>query len=92
MTNFQAGVSGWIAVILGIIVLAFVLSGCTLIRANAYSELTPEQIRELQKMELDVYSCIVVAGPPPSGKFVYVLVPRLDKKPDIRFGENCSIR
>ena len=68
------------------------LSGCTLIRAQSYSELTPAQIQELQKMELDIYSCIVVAGPPPAGKFVYVLVPRLDRKPDIRFGENCAIK
>ena len=72
--------------------LMFYLSGCTLIRANSYSELSPDQIKELQKLELDVYACVVVAGPPPAGKFVYVLVPRLDKKPDIRFGENCQIR
>lgn len=74
------------------IALTLMLAGCTLIRSQAYSELTPEQIKEFQKMELDVYSCIVVAGPPPAGKFVYVLTPRLDKKADIRFGENCQIR
>jgi hypothetical protein len=72
--------------------LALALSGCSLIMAKQYQEMTPEQIKSLQDAGMDVYSCITVAGPPPSGKFVYVWVPRLDKKPDVRFGENCAIR
>lgn len=70
------------------------LSGCvsSLIGSNPYEKMTPEQIKAMQDMQIDVYACLTAAGPPPAGKFVYVLVPRLDKKPDIRFGENCSIR
>lgn len=91
MTRYQKGVTAWVGFLVALIVLLLV-TGCTLMKANTFEHLTPEQIKELQKMELDIYSCIVVAGPPPAGKFVYVLVPRLDKKPDIRFGENCQIR
>ncbi len=82
----------WLFMIAGFIAFMFLIAGCTLIRSQSYSEMSPEQIAAMQKMELDVYSCIVVAGPPPSGKFVYVIVPRLDKKPDIKWGDNCAIR
>ena len=75
-----------------VVLVALLLSGCTLMQAKSYDQMSPEQMKALNDMHIDVYSCITVAGPPPSGKFVYVLVPRLDKKPDVRFGENCAIR
>jgi len=75
---------------------ALALSGCPgipgLISPNTYSELSPEQIAQLQKMQLDVYACSSFSGPPPSGRLVYIVVPRLDRKPDVRFGSDCQIK
>jgi hypothetical protein len=68
------------------------LSGCMSLLGKPYAEMTPEQIQALKDMGFDVYACFVIAGPPPSGKFVYVTTPHLDQKADIRFGENCQIR
>ena len=92
MTDFQKGRLTYVALVLLLSVGLFFMSGCTLMQARSYDQMSPEQMKALADMHIDVYSCITVAGPPPSGKFVYVLVPRLDKKADIRFGENCAIR
>jgi hypothetical protein len=78
-----------------ILALNVMLGGCgipTFISPNAYSDLSPAQIAELQKMQLDVYACSVFSGPPPSGRLVYIVVPRLDKKPDVKFGSDCQIK
>lgn len=74
--------------------LALLLSGCVLAPAgiDAYKEMSPAQIKALQDLQMDPYICIAVAGPPPVGRMTSVLVPRLDKKPDIRFGPDCQIR
>jgi hypothetical protein len=79
---------------MGVAILITLVSGCVggLTGPGAFSELSPDQIKAMQALEVDVYACAVVAGPPPSGKIVSVYVPRLDKKPDIKFGDNCVIK
>ena len=82
--------------LVGLAVLLFALiSGCGLTSVfgpGAYSEMSPAQIEQFQKMALDVYARSTLAGPPPSGRVVDIVVPRLDKKPDVRFGSDCQIR
>lgn len=70
------------------------LSGCVmgLHKTLDYNAMSPEQIKSLQELAMDVYSCVTISGPPPTGRAVYILVPRLDKKADVRFGEGCLIR
>lgn len=94
MTNFQAGVIGYVLMLIGLLVLLFVIAGCVLapVGIDAYKEMSPDQIKALQALSIDPYVCTTVTGPPPAGRFTSVLVPRLDKKPDIRFGPDCQIK
>ena len=81
-------------VALGLVLITMV-AGCgmtSLFGPGAYSEMSPAQIAAYQKLALDVYACSTLAGPPPSGRIVYIVVPRLDKKPDVKFGSDCQIK
>lgn len=94
MTWLEKGALGYFMILILLIVFALV-SGCgltSIFGPSAYSEMSPDQIAAMQKMQLDVYACSTLAGPPPSGRIVYIVVPRLDKKPDVRFGSDCQIK
>lgn len=69
------------------------LSGCVsaLVGSDAYAKLTPEQIKQMKDLQMDVYACASIAGPPPTGRVITIYVPRLDKRPDVKFGPDCQI-
>jgi hypothetical protein len=77
-----------------ILITALFLSGCalSLFGPRAYSDMSSEQIKALKDLQMDVYACSTISGPPPSGRITYIVVPRLDKKPDVRFTASCDIR
>lgn len=75
--------------------LSVLISSCAFVPVHSisdYKELTPEQIKAMQALKMDTYACVTIAGPPPVGRAVYVYVPQLDKKPDVRFGPDCQIK
>ena len=93
MSCYRKGVIAWLGFLLTLIVWLLV-TGCILAPTGVdqYKSLTPEQIKALKDLAMDPYQCTTVAGPPPVGRFTFVLMPRLDNKPDIRFGPDCQIR
>lgn len=54
------------------------------------SALSPEQIRAYKDMEMDVYGCFKVGGPPPAGNTIWILVPK-NSKAAVKFGDDCHI-
>lgn len=88
------GLGSGLAVVITLITTMLLLSGCVsaLMGPGAYSDLSIEQIKALQAQQMDVYACSTISGPPPAGRITYIVVPRLDKKPDVRFGDNCAVR
>lgn len=52
--------------------------------------MTAEQLKTYKDMQMDVYSCVEIAGPPPAGHVVNIIMPN-NSKPAPRFGDGCRI-
>jgi len=70
------------------------LGGCSgiLLRGAADpKDLTPEQIKAYNEVGSKVYSCLQIAGPPPSGGTTIVVMPK-DSQSVVRFLPNCMLQ
>jgi hypothetical protein len=76
-----------------LIIVAF-LPGCTgMLIGNALGQgqsLTPEQVAEYRKVNSKVYMCVQVAGPPPSGSTMWLVVPS-ESQFNPKFGDGCRL-
>ena len=52
--------------------------------------LSQEQIQAYRDMNMDVYGCFQIGGPPPAGNTVWIVVPK-ESVVSIRFGDNCHV-
>ncbi len=57
---------------------------------RAGDQLSPEQVKAMNDVGLDVWSCGTVSGPPPSGAFTWITIPK--GKGVVVFGEGCRLR
>jgi hypothetical protein len=79
-----------------VLVISMFLSGCavTMLESRAIRDLTPEQIDALAKLRAatgsDLYLCLRVGGPPPTGNTVILAFPK-DSKPGVSFSSECQI-
>lgn len=77
---FFASVGVFIMAVCTMLVIIFMLAGCGIIPIQTAFDrgqtLTPDQITALRANDLDVYSCIFIAGPPPAGRAIWIIVPR----------------
>ena len=79
------------ALLLAILLSANGCSGFLIHQAvKAGDQLTPEQIKAYNDVGLDVWSCGTISGPPPSGAFTWITVPK--GKGSVVFGEGCRLR
>lgn len=79
-----------IGVLALVILLGIWFSGCALVQAQTYRDLSPEQIRAINETGGQVYSCLSFGGPPPVGKTVFIVVPKGQPLP-VTFGSNCEV-
>ena len=77
-----------------LLVLALLFSGCGVIaldRAIGQGQnLTPEQIKAYRDANVDVYGCFQLAGPPPAGATIWLLLPK-GAPVTFKFGDNCHL-
>lgn len=69
-------------------------SGCVLATLGAFQtnkEMTKEQIEAFRAANMDVFGCITVTGPPPTGGTTWIIVPK-NSNPDIGFLPGCALR
>ena len=81
-----------VMVLVGMMVFSLtMIVGCTpFLTAKEAATLTPEQIKAYNEQGLDVYQCLNVSGPPPTGGFTLVLVPK-GAKLEVAFASNCNL-
>jgi hypothetical protein len=79
-------------VLIGALVFSLTMMvGCApFLTAKEAATLTPEQIKAYNEQGLDVYQCLNVSGPPPTGGFTSVLVPK-GAKFEVAFASNCNL-
>lgn len=87
--------SYFIASISVIIAFSIMFMGCTLSMLDiphiqAIQALTPEQIKAFNENNEQVWSCILIAGPPPGGRITLIILPKDSAGPS--FGDGCSIQ
>ena len=71
--------------------LLLLLSGCApFLAAKEARDMTPEQIKAYSEQGMDVYQCLNISGPPPSGGVTLLIIPR-EAKAEIAFGNNCQL-
>lgn len=91
MTDFKSDLVCFIA---GLLVIAYFLTGCISALGGlgipSQSDLTPAQIKAYKEAGQDVWTCLSVAGPPPAGRLIAIVVPQ-GTKPNITFGEGCNL-
>ena len=73
-----------------IICLILILSGCVLATLNQVKEMSPEQIAEYAKINMKVFVCFQLTGPPPLGAITYMIMPNTATV-DLQFNPNCSL-
>jgi len=75
--------------------LAFMLLGCSgislLHQVDNGSALSPEQVRAYREMNMDVYSCIALAGPPPNNVILTIIVPK-ETPQNFKFDDRCRLQ
>jgi len=69
-----------------------ILSSCTItpLTPKEAAQLTPEQIKAYKEMNMDVFECFNISGPPPNGGFSFIIVPK-GSKIDFAFSPNCNL-
>lgn len=70
--------------------LVILFSGCSLYFANQIKELSPEQIKALQELNMKVLVCANITAPPATGGITYLLLPN-DATVDVGFSPNCQL-
>lgn len=93
MTNYQAGVIAWVAMLIALIsLLLFVgCSGFALLHGiDSTQGLSAEQIKALRDTGHSVYGCFQIGGPPPAGNMVWIIVPQ-GTPVNFKFGDNCHV-
>ena len=81
----------WLLAILILVGANALLSGCIL-SSLGVPGITPAQlgqVKAMQDMNLDVYICFQIAGPPPAGGLVVIGTPK-GVRPSITWGGNCQ--
>lgn len=75
------------------ILAALLLSGCLLAQIHQLEPgqtLSPEQIKAYKEMNMNVYGCFQIGGPPPAGNTVWIVVPK-EMRVLPKFGDNCHV-
>ena len=84
----------FVLLVMGLIILFALASGCGVIaldRAiNNGQQLSAEQIKAYRDANVDVYGCFQIAGPPPAGATIWLMVPK-GAPVTFKFGDNCHI-
>lgn len=81
----------WLLIIVFLVGINMLASGCIL-SSLGVPGLTPAQVgqvKAMQDMNLDVYVCFQIAGPPPAGGLAVIGVPK-GVAPSITWGGNCQ--
>ena len=77
-----------------LLVIVFFLPGCTsMLIGNSLGQgqsLSPEQVAEYRKQNSKVFICVQVAGPPPAGATMWIVVPA-ESQYSPRFGDGCRL-
>ena len=76
--------------IIGLTIIVLMISGCILATLNQVKEMTPEQIAEYAKINMKVFVCFQLTGPPPLGAVTYMIMPNTATV-DLQFNPNCSL-
>ena len=74
-----------------IVLAMLVLSGCAGLIGNVSrpDSLTPAEIQAYKDAGVDIYSCMTIGGPPPTGQVTIITVPKGMELP-VKFLPNCQ--